>query len=185
MYRPGYPDPLTLRDALRLAQMWCDSDHTKRRAGEWGITLASELAGDHEAIIARILRAFPWMALSSVEPDWPHALFDGEVSSSLGPLQLREIASISFFDNPTFDKIPWVNFSVYPNAFITKVELHEGHELVYGEEATRKNRERLHRSLVALEPLLGGPIVDGCSEQFEAIELYGIPEGAVSFWGSE
>lgn len=166
---------LSRKQAQRLAQSWCDADLHDARVGEWGVSLSATYAGKRQAIVDRVLEAFPWLSPSQYEVSWDAVYFDGEVASSAGPLKLKAIASVLF---STDEESPWIGFSFYPNVFVTGVERDEGHGDVYDEASAQENREKLTRSLKRLEKLIGGKIEDSLSDQFEAIDNYGIPADA-------
>lgn len=166
---------LTIKQAQRLAQSWCDSNLYDDCAGGWAIELAPKLVGQRQAIIDLLLTAFPWLTPSRFEGRWADVFFDGEVASTVGTLKLRSVASLRFVEdgNP-----PYVDFYIYPNVFVTGTVAEEGHESVYDEDAASENREKLNQSLKALEEAVGGRIIDAITDQFEEIDHYGIPADA-------
>lgn len=172
---------LTRQLAHRLAQHWYDSELIDDFAAGWGIELAPELVGKNDAIIQRLLSAFPWLTPSRYEGSWADVFFDGEVASAFGPWELRAMASLRIY---TDEESAFVDVYLYPNVFIIHTACYDEFPLIYDEASTRKNREQLRQSMKALEQALGGPIIDAISDQFEAIDCYGIPDNAISVYAS-
>lgn len=172
---------LTRQLAHRLAQRWCESELLDDFAAGWGIELEPELVGKNDAIIERLLSAFPWLTPSRYEGRWADVFFDGEVASAFGVWELRAMASLRIYSD---EDSPFVDVVIYPNVFITHTHCYDAFPLIYDEASTRKNRERLRQSMTALEQALGGPIIDAISDQFEAIDRYGIPDNALSVYAS-